>query len=141
MPKKIKKYKHGGPVDDIPAMLTEGEYVIKEKSARKLGYKNLDAMNETGEIPSYNAGGRVKKIKGYGDGGKVKVDVKKEVEQLKPKDENELKHYKKWREDKDWYEKGVVKDRERMIREWQKKQTRAGSKNLASKKKKGGDYA
>ena len=66
MPKKIKKYKNGGPVDDIPALLTEGEYVIKEKSARKLGYKNLDAMNETGEIPSYNAGGRVKKIKGYG---------------------------------------------------------------------------
>ena len=64
--KRRKGYKVGGQVDDIPAMLTEGEYVIKEKSARKLGYKNLDGMNETGEIPSYNAGGRVKKIKGYG---------------------------------------------------------------------------
>ena len=53
-------------IDDIPAMLTEGEYVIKKDSAKKLGYKNLDAMNETGELPTYNAGGRVKKIKGYG---------------------------------------------------------------------------
>ena len=53
-------------IDDIPAMLTEGEYVIKKDSAKKLGYKNLDAMNKTGELPTYNAGGRVKKIKGYG---------------------------------------------------------------------------
>ena len=53
-------------IDDIPAMLTEGEYVIKKDSAKKLGYKNLDVMNETGELPKYNAGGRVKKIKGYG---------------------------------------------------------------------------
>ena len=66
MPKKIKKYEDGGPVDDIPAMLTEGEYVIKKDSAKKLGYKKLEEMNETGEIPTYNAGGRVKKIKGYG---------------------------------------------------------------------------
>ena len=51
MPKKIKKYKHGGPVDDIPAMLTEGEYVIKKEAAQKLGYKNLDIMNETGVMP------------------------------------------------------------------------------------------
>ena len=66
MPNKIKKYKHGGPVDNIPAMLTEGEYVINKDAAKSLGYKNLDAMNETGELPTYNAGGRVKKIKGYG---------------------------------------------------------------------------
>ena len=66
MAKKLEKYEDGGPVDDIPAMLTEGEYVIKKKSAKKLGYKKLEEMNETGEIPTYNAGGRVKKIKGYG---------------------------------------------------------------------------
>ena len=58
-------------IDDIPAMLTEGEYVIKKDSAKKLGYKNLDMMNETGELPMMDAGGRVKKIQGYGDGGKV----------------------------------------------------------------------
>ena len=65
--KQRKKYKDGGKVDNIPAMLTEGEYVIKKDSAQKLGYKNLDAMNENGELPSYDAGGRVKKIKGYGE--------------------------------------------------------------------------
>ena len=60
MPKKIKKYKHGGPVDDIPAMLTEGEYVIKKEAAKKLGYKNLDIMNETGELPITDARKRSK---------------------------------------------------------------------------------
>ena len=75
--KQRKKYKDGGKVDNIPAMLTEGEYVIKKDSAQKLGYKNLEKMNATGdlptgdlptydELPKYNAGGRVKKIKGYG---------------------------------------------------------------------------
>ena len=65
MPKKDE-------IDNIPAMLTEGEYVIKKDSAQKLGYKNLEKMNATGdlptydELPKYNAGGRVKKIKGYG---------------------------------------------------------------------------
>ena len=49
--KQRKKYKDGGQVDDIPAMLTEGEYVIKKSTARKLGYDNLDKMNETGEYP------------------------------------------------------------------------------------------
>tara|TARA_R110000824_G_scaffold79538_1_gene200305 strand:+ start:3295 stop:3480 length:186 start_codon:yes stop_codon:yes gene_type:complete len=59
MPKKDE-------IDNIPAMLTEGEYVIKKDSAQKLGYKNLDELNKNGEFPTYNAGGRVKKIKGYG---------------------------------------------------------------------------
>jgi len=102
------------------------------------------------KLPSYDAGGRVKRIKGYGDGGKVKVDVKKEVEKLKPKNENELKHYKKWREDKDWYEEEVKKDSKRQIFEHdykrdtgkdpvtQKQVTLYASTN---KKKKGGDYA
>ena len=58
-------------IDNIPAMLTEGEYVIKKDSAQKLGYKNLEKMNATGDLPTYDAGGRVQNIKGYGDGGKV----------------------------------------------------------------------
>ena len=43
-------------VDNIPAMLTEGEFVIKESSAKKLGYDNLNTMNETGNLP-VSAGG------------------------------------------------------------------------------------
>jgi hypothetical protein len=51
MPKKIKKYKHGGPVDDILALLHEDEYVITKEAAQKIGYDNLEYMNETGKIP------------------------------------------------------------------------------------------
>jgi hypothetical protein len=59
---KRKKYKHGGEaVDDIPALLTEGEFVIKKESAEKLGYKNLEYINETGELPIFDARKRSKK--------------------------------------------------------------------------------
>ena len=58
MPFKSKKqrrwekgYRKGGLVDNIRAWLTEGEYVIRKKSAEKIGYDNLDKMNETGELP------------------------------------------------------------------------------------------
>ena len=46
--------------DDIPAWLTEGEYVIKKESAEKIGYDNLDYMNETGDIPIRDARKRSK---------------------------------------------------------------------------------
>ena len=52
---KRKKYQYGGQVDDIPAMLTEGEYVIKKESAKSLGYKKLDKMNKTGIWPISDA--------------------------------------------------------------------------------------
>ena len=55
MAKRWKKYRVGGLVDNIRALLTEGEYVIKESSARKLGYDNLDRINETGEFPIKDA--------------------------------------------------------------------------------------
>ena len=58
---KRKGYKHGGEVDNIPAMLTEGEYVIKKSSAEKIGYKKLDKINRTGDLPSSDARKRRKK--------------------------------------------------------------------------------
>ena len=51
MAKSWEKYRSGGLVDNIRALLSEGEFVIKESSARKIGYNNLDTMNETGELP------------------------------------------------------------------------------------------
>ena len=57
--KKWKKYQDGGVVDNITALLTEGEYVIKKEAAQKLGYKNLDYMNQTGKIPKFAGGGEV----------------------------------------------------------------------------------
>jgi hypothetical protein len=51
MADKWSKYRGGGLVDNIPALLTENEYVIKADSAQKIGYDNLDRINETGELP------------------------------------------------------------------------------------------
>jgi hypothetical protein len=50
----------GGPTSDmIPAMLSDGEYVIKTASAKRLGYDRLSYMNETGNLPGFAAGGKV----------------------------------------------------------------------------------
>ena len=54
MPKKVK-------IDNVPAWLTEGEYVIKRKSAKKLGKKVLDYINKHGELPTKDARKRSKK--------------------------------------------------------------------------------
>ena len=54
MSKKIK-------IDNIPAWLTEGEYVIKRKSAKKLGKKVLDYINKHGKLPTIDARKRSKK--------------------------------------------------------------------------------
>jgi len=47
----------GGPTSDsIPAMLSNGEYVINAAAVRKLGLPNLNALN-SGEVPTGMAGG------------------------------------------------------------------------------------
>ena len=46
-----KKYAEGGEVDNIPALLTEGEYVIKKSSAEAIGYDNLNKINASGSLP------------------------------------------------------------------------------------------
>lgn len=45
--------------DTIPVMAMQDEYVIRTKSARKLGFDRLEYMNRTGELPGYAKGGRV----------------------------------------------------------------------------------
>ena len=59
MPKK--KYEKGGQVDNIPAMLTAGEFVIKKSSAKKLGYNALEYINSYGKLPTSDARKRGKK--------------------------------------------------------------------------------
>lgn len=54
MPKKVK-------TDNIPAMLTEGEFVIKLSSAKKIGYDKLNKMNKTGKLPMLDSRKRRKK--------------------------------------------------------------------------------
>lgn len=70
----------GGPVagyspsdtaDNIPAMLTADEWVIQRPAARRLEQSNPGALkyiNETGRLPAYGRGGRVRR---YAGGGQV----------------------------------------------------------------------
>lgn len=48
-----------GTSDSIPAWLSNGEYVIKAASVRKLGLARLDHMNATGNVPRFASGGYV----------------------------------------------------------------------------------
>ena len=47
--KKIIKKASGG---SVPAMLTAGEGFIPEKTAKRIGYENLNTMNKTGNLPT-----------------------------------------------------------------------------------------
>lgn len=48
-----------GISDSIPAWLSNGEYVIKAASVRKLGLARLNHMNATGNVPRFASGGYV----------------------------------------------------------------------------------
>lgn len=48
----------GGQVDNVPALLTPGEYVINKAAAQKIGYNNLNSMNKTG-VARFATGGPV----------------------------------------------------------------------------------
>jgi TP901 family phage tail tape measure protein len=45
--------------DEVPIWASPGEWVIKEKSARKLGSNVMRHINDFGELPAFAAGGRV----------------------------------------------------------------------------------
>lgn len=50
----------GGPTSDkIPAMLSNGEYVIRAAAVNKIGLDNLEAMNRSGKLPGFARGGRI----------------------------------------------------------------------------------
>ena len=58
---RIKFFASGGDVsgsDTVPAMLTPGEFVVNRKSAQRIGYNNLHAINQ-GRAKGYAAGGKV----------------------------------------------------------------------------------
>lgn len=59
----IKRYSSGGPVvggsgykDDVPAMLSQGEYVIRRASANKIGINRLNALNYGGYLKRADGG-------------------------------------------------------------------------------------
>ena len=60
-----------GTSDSIPAMLSNGEYVVSSKAVQAAGTPMLDRINKMGrggpvyDVPAYSMGGRVK----YNAGG------------------------------------------------------------------------
>ena len=46
----VQTYQSGGGVDDILALLTEGEYVIRKSVVDAVGVENLDRLNKTGQL-------------------------------------------------------------------------------------------
>ena len=61
MAKKWGKYAKGGPVDNVPAMLTEGEYVIKKDSVNRGTIDMLEYVNKHGDLPMSDAKDRRRK--------------------------------------------------------------------------------
>lgn len=45
--------------DSIHALLSDGEYVLRTKAARAIGYGKLDYMNRFGKLPAFAGGGQV----------------------------------------------------------------------------------
>ena len=52
-----KSHKEGGKIIEVEG----GEYIIKKDSVKKIGVRNLNALNKTGSIPKKLYGGPVKK--------------------------------------------------------------------------------
>ncbi len=57
-----------GLVDDVPAMLTAGEFVINKKSASVIGKHNLEELNKMGRAKGFARGGAVGRVQ-LADGG------------------------------------------------------------------------
>ncbi|MEV1321954.1 hypothetical protein AB0J14_38400 [Micromonospora arborensis] len=77
----------GGPIpgsspsdtaDNIPIMATADEYMIRRRSARKLGRSTLDYINQRGELPPvsrYAAGGSIERLVGKSWGSIMRYPV------------------------------------------------------------------
>jgi tape measure domain-containing protein len=81
-----------GTSDDIPAMLSNGEYVIKTAAVNKIGKTKLDLLNQ-GILPKFNTGGLVGRARqevkdsfGRGD-TQLALELLSVVEQLGKLDE------------------------------------------------------
>jgi TP901 family phage tail tape measure protein len=75
---RIQKFSNGGKVlggsgtkDDVPAMLSNGEYVIKKSSVRKYGENFLHSLNNGGSVGMAEGGD----VNAYGGGGGRAFDL------------------------------------------------------------------
>lgn len=69
------KYEPKGP-DRIPAMLADGEYVLKQDAVSEIGVRNLDILNKTGSLSQamYGNKGGLITAKGFVRGGLAMMD-------------------------------------------------------------------
>jgi hypothetical protein len=64
-PRRVIRHAGGGPIfgygntDNVPALLTPGEFVINKASAKKIGYGNLSKMNRAGFANGGQVGGNI----------------------------------------------------------------------------------
>lgn len=63
---RVRKYSGGGYVDggsgvrdDVPAMLTDGEYVLRKSAVNRYGKGMLDMLNQGGMVKGYAGGGGI----------------------------------------------------------------------------------
>lgn len=57
----VRRYAGGGSVDNVPALLTGGEYVMNRNAVSRLGVGFMHRLNR-GEIPAFNTGGYVGEV-------------------------------------------------------------------------------
>ena len=66
----VQKMAKGGEASDtVPALLTPGEFVINKKSAQRIGYSNLNAINKGSRVQGFANGGPVE----MAAGGEAKI--------------------------------------------------------------------
>tara|TARA_B100000085_G_scaffold176015_1_gene160302 strand:+ start:6649 stop:13197 length:6549 start_codon:yes stop_codon:yes gene_type:complete len=79
----VKKLASGGGVgggqDNVPALLTPGEFVVNKKAAQSIGYGNLNSMNKSG-VARFNAGGLVGFQKFENGGSVTAKGIKAEIQ-------------------------------------------------------------
>ena len=81
----------GGPIsgpgtatsDSIPALLSDGEYVIKTRSVRGVGQHTLDYINKYGKLPRFATGGIVRPQKFASGGGVSSVPLVKQADAVR----------------------------------------------------------
>jgi hypothetical protein len=56
------RYAKGGNVDNVPALLTPGEFVINKKAASRIGSSRLHQLNRADKIQGFNKGGVVQRF-------------------------------------------------------------------------------
>ena len=62
--------------DSIPAMLSDGEFVLRAEAVNRIGVPTLNALNE-GRIKHFSAGGVVSSVSSVGGaiGGAVSINI------------------------------------------------------------------